>query len=69
MNRREALAMLAGEHAPLRPAVADFLRSFPAAVAPEMTPDIVWHAWADDLPEERAAISQIGEFVRQHLSR
>ena len=47
----DALAMLAGEHAPLRPAVADFLRSFPAAVAPEMTPDIVWHAWADAIAD------------------
>ncbi len=27
----------------------------------------VWHAWADELPEARAAIAQIGEFVRQHL--
>ncbi|MEO7908830.1 MAG: alpha/beta hydrolase [Roseiflexaceae bacterium] len=27
----------------------------------------VWHAWADELPEARAAIAQIGGFVRQHL--
>jgi monoterpene epsilon-lactone hydrolase len=27
----------------------------------------VWHAWADELPEARTAIAQIGEFVRQHL--
>jgi len=47
----DALAMLAGENAPLRPAVADFLRSFPAAVAPEMTPDIVWLAWADAIAD------------------
>jgi acetyl esterase/lipase len=26
----------------------------------------VWHAWADELPEARAAIEQIGEFVRRH---
>jgi epsilon-lactone hydrolase len=28
----------------------------------------VWHAWADQLPEARVAIAQIGEFVRQHLN-
>jgi acetyl esterase/lipase len=28
----------------------------------------VWHAWADELPEARAAIAQIGEFVRQHIN-
>ena len=27
----------------------------------------VWHAWADDLPEAREAIAQIGAFVRRHL--
>jgi epsilon-lactone hydrolase len=27
----------------------------------------VWHAWADELPEARAAMVQIGAFVRQHL--
>jgi epsilon-lactone hydrolase len=28
----------------------------------------VWHAWADQLPEARAAIAQIGAFVRQYLN-
>jgi acetyl esterase/lipase len=27
----------------------------------------VWHAWADELPEARAAIVQVGEFVRRHV--
>jgi acetyl esterase/lipase len=27
----------------------------------------VWHAWADEVPEARAAIVQIGEFVRRRL--
>jgi acetyl esterase/lipase len=27
----------------------------------------VWHAWADELPEAREAIAQIGAFVRQHV--
>ena len=27
----------------------------------------VWHAWAEELPEARAAIARIGVFVRQHL--
>ena len=40
-----ALAMIAAEHPPLRPAVEDFLRRFPAA-ATETTPDIVWDSWA-----------------------
>jgi acetyl esterase/lipase len=29
----------------------------------------VWHAWADQLPEARAAIKQVGAFIRQHLDR
>jgi acetyl esterase/lipase len=28
----------------------------------------VWHAWAADLPEARAAIERIGAFVRQYLT-
>ena len=28
----------------------------------------VWHAWADELPEARAAITQIGEFIRRRLN-
>jgi acetyl esterase/lipase len=28
----------------------------------------VWHAWADQLPEARAANTQVGEFVRQHIN-
>jgi hypothetical protein len=27
----------------------------------------VWHTWANELPEARAAIVQIGAFVRRRL--
>jgi epsilon-lactone hydrolase len=72
LHRLPALLIHAGDHEVLR---SDATRLAEKAQATGVPVQLaiwdsmwhVWHAWADELPEARAAISQIGEFVRQHL--
>jgi epsilon-lactone hydrolase len=72
MHRLPALLIHAGDHEVLHSDATRLAEKAQAAGVPVQLAIWdsmwhVWHAWADELPEARAAISQIGEFVRRHL--
>jgi acetyl esterase/lipase len=72
LHRLPALLIHVGDHEVLRSDATRLAEKAAAAGVPvqlETWDDMwhVWHAWADELPEARAAIAQIGAFIRQHL--
>jgi monoterpene epsilon-lactone hydrolase len=72
LHQLPPLLIHAGDHEVLRSDATRLAEKATAAGVPvqlEIWEDMwhVWHAWADELPEARAAITQIGEFIRQHL--
>jgi monoterpene epsilon-lactone hydrolase len=72
LHQLPALLIHAGDHEVLRSDATRLAEKAQAAGVPvqlEIWEDMwhVWHAWADQLPEARAAIVQIGAFVQQHL--
>jgi acetyl esterase/lipase len=72
LHQLPALLIHAGDHEVLRSDATRLAEQAQAAgvmVQLEIWDSMwhVWHAWADELPEARAAIAQIGAFVRQHL--
>ena len=73
LHRLPALLIHVGDHEVLRSDATRLAEKAQAAGVPvqlEIWDDMwhVWHSWADELPEARAAIAQIGAFVRQHLN-
>jgi len=72
LHQLPALLIQVGDHEVLRSDATSLAEKAQAAGVPvqlEIWDDMwhVWHAWADELPEARAAITQIGAFIRQHL--
>jgi epsilon-lactone hydrolase len=68
-----ALLIHAGDHEVLRSDATRLAEKATAAGVPvqlEIWEEMwhVWHAWADELPEARAAIAQVGQFIRRHLA-
>ena len=73
LHRLPALLIHVGDHEVLRSDATRLAEKAQAAGVPvqlEIWDAMwhVWHAWADELPEARAAITQIGEFVRRHFN-
>jgi acetyl esterase/lipase len=73
LHQLPPLLIHAGDHEVLRSDATRLAEKAAAAGVPvqiEIWDDMwhVWHAWADDLPEARAAIAQVGQFIRRHLA-
>ncbi len=74
LHRLPALLIHVGDHEVLRSDATRLAEKAAAAGVPvqlEIWDDMwhVWHAWADELPEARAAIAQIGAFIRHRLEQ
>jgi len=72
LHRLPALLVHVGDHEVLRSdatRLAEKVKAAGGQVQLEIWEAMwhVWHAWADELPEARAAIVQIGEFVHRYL--
>jgi acetyl esterase/lipase len=74
LHQLPALLIHVGDHEVLRSdatRLADKAQAAGVPVQLEVWDDMwhVWHAWADELPEARAAIAQIGAFLRRHFDQ